>query len=389
MLLIAGMSGCTLQQNVMWLPDSSGFLYPENGGHRISRYDLGTKKVETVIVETGIDCTNPAMNRAGDRIALAKYEVTGLEETKEELIREQIVIFDLEGKEVQRLPLREVRRKLKPRDAVVPVEKQQGKNETRPSDVPLFWSGPCDRLLAGMTLYNLRTGTWKELKVSPLPIFLGGIFGIGQLAGPSERGFLGLVPPQETPKEERLVFVNWEGEISEFQGSPPSKFLAVSFEWEGGTGKFSTAEGSHLYDTERMTYTFVPDSSPKLTSADERSWIYEFPSTSVILKLFSVEVKDGPAQACLVSIDPKTKRETGIVSSGTWEEMRFYPAPDGRKVAVRGKSVKDDKQEMILIVDEGGKVLDQLSCVAGSKVASWLFDGSFSEEEATRAKNME
>ena len=75
-LLVAMLTGCALlqdlfrmRQNVMWLPDSSGIVYPENGGHRISRYDLGTKKTQLLIAETGIDCTNPAMNREGNRIA--------------------------------------------------------------------------------------------------------------------------------------------------------------------------------------------------------------------------------------------------------------------------------------------------------------------------------
>lgn len=392
-LLLVGMSGCTLRQNVMWLPDSSGIVYPENGGHRISRYDLGTKKVETAIAETGIYCTNPALNREGTRLAVAKYEVSKIAATRELVTREQIVIFNLQGEEVQRLPVRETKSDIDQMNSEKPwyMKKMEVVDSTETLDLIVNWSGPENRLLAGTTLYNLQTGTWKELKVVPLPIL--GSLGMEQTTGPIEHGFLGVISNSQKSEQERLVFVNWEGEISEFRGAVPqirAPEELISFVWEGRTAKYQTTSGMYEYDTERMICTFTPELASKTTRTTrdlKRSLKHEFPATSLILKLSSIEEKNASSQEQLVSIDPKTKVEAMLIPRGMLEEMRFYPAPDGRKVAVRGKSVKDDQQETIVIVDEGGKVLDQIPCAAGSGIKSWIFVGEDQDIEPIEKAN--
>ncbi|MCA9092425.1 MAG: hypothetical protein KDA68_02975 [Planctomycetaceae bacterium] len=387
-LLILGASGCTMRQNVMWLPDSSGFVYPESGGHRISRYDLTTKKAIPVIGETGIYCTNPALNREGTRFAMAKYEVITLAATREVVTCEQVVIFNLQGEEVQRLPIHETRHKI---DELNSQKKKNQKkikvvDETETIDMTIDWSGPADRLLAGTTLYNLQTGTWKELKAMPLPTCWDRSKGEG-IPGPIEHGFLGLAGKPEGSEEQSVfVFVDWEGVISEFQGNVPSNGPStqiISFTWEGRTAKFRGSDGVHEYDTQRMVYTFVPDTEPKSTTGNNRSkssMTYEFPTTSVVLKFSAVDEENEISEEQLVRIDPKTKAETILIQPWTLEEVRFFPAPDRRKMAVRGVNRKDDKQETIVVIDENGTILDQIPCAADSKKRSWIFALDLGEE---------
>jgi len=395
-LLILGTSGCTLRQNVMWLPDSSGFVYPESGGHRISRYDLATKKAIPVIGETGIYCTNPALNREGTRFTMAKYEVITLAATREVVTCEQIVIFNLQGEEVQRLPVHEKRHKI---DELNSKKKENQKkikvvDKTETIDMTIDWSGPADRLLAGSTLYNLQTGTWKELKAIPLPTCWDRS-GKEEIPGPIEHGFLGSTSKPEGSELNVLVFVDWEGVISEFQGNvPPNNPTQelLSFTWEGRTAKFRCTDGVHEYDTQRMIYKFVPETEPKSTTENNRtksSMTYEFPSTSMILKYSAVDEENSASDEQLVSIDPKTIVETMLVSPGTLEEMRFFPAPDGRKIVVRGVVRKDDKQETIVVIDENGKVLDQIPCAADSKIRSWIFALDLGEETEAIEKKAE
>ncbi|MCA9099229.1 MAG: hypothetical protein KDA36_12625 [Planctomycetaceae bacterium] len=297
------------------------------------------------------------------------------------------MIFNLQGEEVQRLPIHETRRKIAEINAESPwyVKKIKVVDAKETSDVILDWSGPTDRLLAGSTLYNLQTGTWKELKVIPLAIFWR-YARREQDPGPIEHGFLAAVNRSEEPELNPLVFVDWEGVISEFRGSVPhlgKEEDMISFTWEGRTAKYRCTDGVHEYDTERMVYTFVPSSEPKSTTGRNRparSMTYEFPSTSLILKFSAMEEKNAASEEQLVSIDPKTKVETMLVPPGTLEEMRLFPAPDGTKVAVRGVLKKDEKQEVILIIDETGKILDQISCAADSKKECWMFAGRGEEE---------
>ena len=93
-------SGCL--PTATWLPDSSGFVYTEGApAKRLVRYDLAKGRPRVLVEDTEGDAHLPAVSPDGKRVAVAQG--------KEGRLR--VILFDLDGKELQRSQFFSVRRR--------------------------------------------------------------------------------------------------------------------------------------------------------------------------------------------------------------------------------------------------------------------------------------
>lgn len=91
--------GCDPRKNVVWLPDSSGFIYFKE--EQIFHLDLAAKKNHVVVKDTGIQTIWPAISPDGKQFAVTRHDA------KESAV--EIIIYDLAGKVNQRTKLEHLR----------------------------------------------------------------------------------------------------------------------------------------------------------------------------------------------------------------------------------------------------------------------------------------
>src|SRR5262245_9770245 len=97
--LLLGSAGC-IPCGMVWLPDSSGFVYPAGKDlKRLQFYDAAKREHRVLINDTGAQSVYPALSRDGKRIALACIR---REPGKADVA--EIVVYDLAGKEQHRSP---------------------------------------------------------------------------------------------------------------------------------------------------------------------------------------------------------------------------------------------------------------------------------------------
>jgi hypothetical protein len=92
-------SGC-IPAGMVWLPDSSGFIYPSGKGlDSISFYDVAKREHRVLVKDTGAATLFPALSPDGKRIAVARLRCGG-----NQAGIAQVVIYDRDGKELHRSP---------------------------------------------------------------------------------------------------------------------------------------------------------------------------------------------------------------------------------------------------------------------------------------------
>ena len=90
-------TGCV--PSVGWLPDSSGIVYTAGKDfNQLILYDLKKGEPQVLVADTGAGTLWPAVSPDGKRIAVAKVII----EPKQKQTRLQVIIYDRQGKEVQR-----------------------------------------------------------------------------------------------------------------------------------------------------------------------------------------------------------------------------------------------------------------------------------------------
>jgi hypothetical protein len=198
-------SGCL--PGVVWLPDSSGFIYVARDGKKLTRlvhFDVATKKART-LAEKIDETAQPALSPDGKRIAVAKYT---REKDKPRTL--QVVLLDAQGKEVSRS--KEFEWKAAPAKGMTDVE------------VPpaLYWSPQGDKIVVYCEtqsgLYDVKTETMNKL---PDTIIVN-IAGTPIL--PDKSGILGMIGKGEREKKIPVyALIDWQGKVKEIK-NPPDLF---------------------------------------------------------------------------------------------------------------------------------------------------------------------
>src|SRR5262245_35959121 len=93
------LAGCV---PVIWLPDSSGFVYCEGGNaQRIVFYDVKKSERRVVVEKTPASTPWPAVSPEGKKIAVARL-IRDKDQRRTQSM--QVYIYDLQGNEIHRSP---------------------------------------------------------------------------------------------------------------------------------------------------------------------------------------------------------------------------------------------------------------------------------------------
>src|SRR5262249_37309966 len=208
-------AGC-IPLGMVWLPDSSGFIYPAGqNAHQIMFYDAAKREHRVLIEDTGATTLFPGLSPDGKRIAVARIY---LGEDNSEMA--QVVIYDKDGKELHRSPETKWR------------QAQAQKKEENVGTI-VFWDRAGKRVLFSAPfqgndvqtgLYDPGTKQFRSIAGVLLP------FG-GTPVRPDGKGFL-----VAGGGEKAIAFVDWEGHKQNLKLDPEAaadndRAGILSFPW--------------------------------------------------------------------------------------------------------------------------------------------------------------
>jgi hypothetical protein len=232
------MSGCI--PNVVWLPDSSGFVFtetaPQDGPKaeksvvRLVRYDVAKKKSQVLVPDLkGSFTTWTALSPDGKHGAVARFRWVG------QVAKVRLVFYDLAGKEVRTTKEFEwARTDLKPAegDNIVSL---------------VFWPAP-DKLLV-LPIGNYLSDQMGIVHLDKSELMLvkdrQPYYYPGNIAGrPDCKGFLAM-----TKEPSQASFITWDGKETIYDVAPVKIRDCVAFRWEGAKAILEGPEETTAIDT--------------------------------------------------------------------------------------------------------------------------------------------
>jgi hypothetical protein len=335
-ILLIGAAGC-IPDSVVWLPDSSSFVYTDKQGSRLNCYDLmkGARKV--IVENTSTKTCWPAVSPDGKRLAVAKIESSTAAGSDICTYRTQVIIYDLDGHQVAQSRVHESTER---------VGQVASNSTSTMEDAGLNWSGPANKILLEKAIYDCTKDEFVDINVMPWPTN-------NLPVAPNKKGFLAMT-------EKGLVFVDWDGWIKAFKDAPDmAKVEFVSFEWDGDVAKLVTSDGVHEYDVVRMMYTFNRRSPQVIQSDGKLYWIQSFANGGSNLSIF--DSPDG-TRGCRMEVqEVATGRRKVIVPQGQFECSKInFPSPNGKFFAVRWVSAQKHSA-IIMVFDQQGSLLASIS----------------------------
>jgi hypothetical protein len=235
---------------------------------------------------------------------------------------------------------------------------------TRIVPTALWWSADAERVLflsgGDCVVYEVRRDKFLAVPV-----------GIATLLpmSPNGKGFLGV---SKAGKKEKIVFVDWEGWITEFKNDPgrEKEDRMIGFRWEKNVANFITSKDVREYDTVSMNY-LLKRQGPKLMPSEDGdpALMHEFNAGGGLLCSFQKEIKDEKTGLVLRSDDwlefqipSERKRKVLIEKSALKSFGNFCPSPDGEKCTVnfskRPAAGTEEREQLgILVIDNKGSVI--------------------------------
>jgi hypothetical protein len=337
-------SGCIA--GVAWTPDSRGFYFTSGkDSGKLCYFDVVTKKRRPVAENQGGMALWPAVSPDARRVAVA---VPFRPEGKKQF---QVVVYDVQGKEVQRT-------------RPILLERKESGKEEKKNEFPLwlFWAPPeqGDKVLLqasnGCALIDL-----KENRVTDLGKQLLLVLGDTPVR-PDGKGFLALVAgPDETAKEMDLTFCDWQGNkqvISRCDERSCSTLFfpfLVAARWQGAVATVRGRGLEVVVDTQKQIMT-VAKLKPERTAENHAiRQAYRLGKTGTLVRV--VELEDRNNSPVRVEIVPQgapakvLTSKAGIVS--------LTPSPDGKMLAVRYSywELFRETEEHLAVIDARGEVL--------------------------------
>lgn len=342
-IMLFGLPGC-VPKGVAWLPDSTAVVFTDKTNARVICYDLTRKARRVIVDDTKTKTPWPAISADGKRLAVAKVESSWIKNSTTVTTRTQVIIYDLHGQELQRSGFRTLTHEM---------DFTASETGSKLEEAALSWSGPASKILLVDAIYDCVRDVWTTLPnlwviPSNTPI------------RPDGKGFLALT----SKSSERLVFVGWDGAVSEFAGNLPAKDVeGLAFEWNDKVARITTSDGLYEFDTQGMRCTFKAQRPWLLQGDGKPDRIHRFRSGTVQLCVFerklppppagqSVEVQ--PAQYWVEVQIPASMKRYVLLHEGELggRPGEFFPSPDGRKVAFV-VSTRHHEETIIVVNDSG------------------------------------
>jgi hypothetical protein len=341
-------SGCI--PGVAWMPDSRGFYFTAGQNcQKLLYFDVAAKETRTVVADTGGSTIWPALSPDGRRVAVAvPVERKGKEHF-------QVVVYNTEGKEMQRTRAFRLERKKASKDD----------NKFGPPFM-LFWAPPGqgDKLLAqannGAALIDLKDNQCTDLGDQILWVFGN------SPARPDGKGFLSLMPsPEEKSEKEDVAFYDWKGN-RQLLPRPDARALSpltfpylASSRWQGPV---ATARGFGLevaIDTDRRTTSVTP-LKPDLTAESlviRQS--YQFAEIGVRVRVVELKDEVNPDRPPLrVEVLPPGAPAKVLTEKASLTSL--LPSPNGKVLVVRylvGGPGQQTLVDRLVVIDARGEFL--------------------------------
>ncbi len=406
------LGGC-LPDRLVWLPDSSGFLYTSGTDRtKIVRYDVGQRSSRVIANLPSQRTITPGLSPDGKQIALVRIERSKDRQTAQVLLMSQsgetiheskVFQFGDSRKELKETELQAAAVEWSPQGDHLLIVDSDGRlgaynirnqtlrvfSDVRGADLRLFFF---DRLVAGdgsgFLAARGEAGS-VELKGSgSVPVAVNTVH-------PAERGarhdskevILKAREPATQPENAQgnpdqpfndVVFVDWEGRVHnlEMPAATSAALKQVSQEenlakekleflpkgsWKGPVVVLSWVRGVVRIDCARRTISFERNAS--VTAEFERIkregvvMATQLTKGELVVQVRSVggKAQSGSLMRIEVWIPKEGKRQTLVENARFAIFSSIFASPDGRMAAIR-YGLNNEPTDRILVVDDKGTV---------------------------------
>jgi Tol biopolymer transport system component len=307
---------------MVWLPDSSGFIYPGGkAGEQIMFYDAAKREHRVLIEDTGAGTLIPGLSPDGKRIAVVRIRRG---EDGEEAA--QIVVYDWTGKESHRSA------QMKWKAA---GEKKEGILGTM-----VFWDYAGNKLLFSAPFEKEpQTGIYHP-QTKQLRIVTGRLLPFGGTPiRPDGKGFLVAAGDGKV-----AAFIDWEGRKQELELAPEAAanddraILDIPWwfvsQWDGNAAVASYKEWRTRIDSKKRTVTLEkrPQAEGRVGDFNiQQQWT--FPNGAKVRGLVKEHADGKFDKSRLEIITPGADKPHVLVEEGGGI-FGFSPSPDKKLLAI-------------------------------------------------------
>jgi hypothetical protein len=337
-------SGCIA--GVSWTPDSRGFYFTSGKNYqKLFYFDVAAKRARPVAENQSGMVLWPAVSPDGQRVAVAVAVGAG---GKKQF---QVVVYDPQGKEVQRT-------------RPILLERKPSGKEEKKDEGPLwvFWAPPeqGDKVLLqasnGCALIDLKEDRFTDLG-NKLLLVLG-----DTPVRPDGKGFLALVPgPGDEEKKTELAFCDWQGnkQVISHCDEPSCSTLSFPFlvaaRWQGAVATVRGRGLEVVVDTQKRTMIASKTKAVRTAENQVIRQSYRFRNTATLVRV--VELEDRVNSPVRVEIVPQGAPARALTKKATLASLT--PSPDGKILAARYSfwEFSRETEEHIAVIDARGEVL--------------------------------
>jgi hypothetical protein len=342
-------AGC-IPVGMVWLPDSSGFIYPSGKElQSISFYDAAKNQHRVLVADTGATTFFPALSPDGKRIAVARLRCGGNQAGVA-----QVVIYDREGKELHQSP------------DIVWSEPAADPKERQSAGTILFWDPAGKKLLVSAVLQNEPRSGIYDLDTKKMQMMDGQLMTFGRTPiRPDGRSFL--VGDFRTQPD--VALVDWEGKkqkialAGEATENDERKFMLYLpwlylSRWDGDTSEVSYKEWRIRLDAKKLKGVFEKRPAAEARVGTEIiQQQYTFAGGVKVRALIS-ENSEGKLEKSRLEIIKPDADKPGVVLEDGKGLVGFSPSPDKKLLAIH--CVDDGTGNgRVYVVDNKGEVVSE------------------------------
>ncbi len=338
--VLVAAAGCV--PNVVWLPDSSGFVFTRKEGGELVLYDVAKRSDRIVAGDTGTKTVWPAVSPDGKRVALAR-----LKTATDKPGSLEVIVYDLAGKELKR-------------SAAVEWGGPRSLTGSEIEATYLFWAPAGEKLIVWGTSGEVVTGVYdlKSDRMTKLgtgyPVVCGGTPVL-----PDGKRFL--VATLKDGKFAGLAVVDWEGKQEEVAVKGPvdddvSGLLLLAplyaSRWDGNVATVAKGTGVWRIDAVKRMATYDPQGR-KAPTADGAEVAQEYAfAGGATLRVLLWEEGTGNDKKTFWKAEALSKDgKAHLLVEKTEDWCLLVPAPNKKLAALR-------RPEKVLVINPDGQIVE-------------------------------